>query len=296
MSAGHDHPHDHTHASGRRLGLTLTLVVGYMVAEVVGGLLSGSLALLADAGHMASDSAALVLALFAHRISRRPATRTHTFGYRRAEILAALANGAALIAIAAVIAYEAVGRMGAPPQVRGTLMLAVASGGLVVNLLSLWILHGGRNANLNVRGAWLHVIADALGSVGAIVAALAIEYLGWTWADPVASLAISTLVVYSAWRLLRQTVGVLMQAVPSHVDLEALEHALTGVDGVVAVHDLHVWSVTSGRDVMSAHLSLAEGAERDRVAELVHKRLHDDFNLDHTTIQLECPKGCRPCA
>lgn len=299
MGSSHDHAHDHAHAHAdqdqRRLRFTFVLVAGYMVAEAVGGWLSGSLALLADAGHMLADAGALLVALFAVRIGRRPATASHTFGYRRAEVLAAVANGAALIAISAYIVFEAVQRLGSETAIDAPLMLGVAAGGLLVNLIGLWLLHGGESSNLNVRGAWLHVLADALGSAGAIVAGALVWALGWTWADSVASLAIASLVVYSAWRLLGQAVAVLMQAVPAHVDLRAIETALTSVDGVLEVHDLHVWSVTSGRDVISAHLTVDPAADRPHIAGVVQQHLRDDFGLHHSTIQLDCPGGCEPC-
>ena len=299
MGAGHAH-HGHHHGGGgdhgRRLGLTLFLVTGYMVAEVVGGLLSGSLALLADAGHMASDAAALGTSLFALRISRRPASLTHTFGYRRAEILAAVANAAALIAIAGYVIIEAFRRIGAPPEVDGPLMLGVAAGGLVINLAALWILRAGRADNINVHGAWLHVVSDTLGSVGAILAGLFIALWGWRWADPAISIVIGLLVARSAWLLLRETVRVLMQAVPDRIDLRSLEHSLTSIPGVLAVHDLHVWSVTRGRDVMSAHLTVAPDAGRVRIADEVQRVLREEFDLHHSTLQLDCPGGCRPAA
>lgn len=294
MGARHSHDHGGERAS-KRLTLTLALVSVYMIAEVVGGLLANSLALLADAGHMLSDAGALVVTLLAIRIGRRPPSATHTFGYRRAEILAALANGAALVAIAGYIVYESIGRIGAPPDVEGGLMLGVAAGGLVINLVGLWLLHGAGGDSLNVRGAWLHVLADALGSVGAIAAALLILGFGWHWADPIASIAIAALVVYSAWSLLVQTVAVLMQRVPERIDLTALEAALTAIDGVLDVHDLHVWSVTRGRDVMSAHVTIDGDADRAGVAGQIQRIAADDFELHHSTVQLDCPPQCEPC-
>ena len=295
MGGGHAH-HGHHHQGGDdhgpRLVATLALVTAYMVAEVVGGLLSGSLALLADAGHMASDAAALGTSLFALRISRRPASLTHTFGYRRAEILAAVANAAALIAIAGYVIIEAVRRIGAPPAVDAPLMLGVATGGLVVNMAALWILRAGRVDNINVHGAWLHVVSDTLGSVGAIAAGVVIALWGWAWADPAISIVIGLLVARSAWLLLRETVRVLMQAVPDRIDLRALEQALTSIGGVLAVHDLHVWSVTRGRDVMSAHLTVASDASRVRIADEVQRVLREEFDLHHSTLQLDCPGGC----
>ncbi len=295
MSGGHSHTDHVGEQNARRIAITLGLVSIYMAAEVIGGLLSNSLALLADAGHMLSDAAALTVALVAMRIARRPPTTTHTFGYRRAEILAALANGAALIAIAGYIGYHAIARLSSPPEVHGPLMLAIAAGGLAINLAGLYILHGGRSESLNVRAAWLHVVADALGSVGAIVSGLLITLGGWNWADPIASLLIAALVVYSAWALLKQTTAVLMQAVPKGIDLAAVEHALTDVDGVVASHDLHVWSVTSDRAVLSAHLTVLPEADRQRVMDEVHRRIRDQFDVHHSTIQIDCPGECAPC-
>lgn len=298
--SGHGHDHDHDHATDqnvRRLALTLGLVCVYMVAEVIGGVLANSLALLADAGHMLSDAGGLVVALFAMHIARRPATVTHTFGYRRAEVLGALANGAALLAIAGYIGYHAITRLGSPPEVRGPLMLAVATGGLVVNLIGLSLLHGGKSESLNVRGAWLHVMADTLGSVGAIVSGVLIAVFGWNWADPVASLAIAAIVLYSSWLVMKQAAGVLMLAVPPELELAAVEEELTSVDGVLAAHDVHAWSITSKQPIMSAHLTISPDADRQRLMEEVHRRLRDRFDLHHSTIQLDCPSGCQPgCA
>jgi len=295
----HGRAHAHVHAGGtdprRRLAATLALVTGTMIAEVVGGYLSGSLALLADAGHMLSDAGALVVALVAMTIARRPASRSHTFGYQRAEILGALLNGAVLLVVAGMIVVEAFRRIAAPPHVHGVVMLAVAAFGLGVNLLGLWMLREGRDGSLNMRGVWLHVLADALGSVGAIVAGALVAGVGWTWADPVASVIIAVLITYSSWSLLRATVAVLMQAAPAHVDVDALEDALVAIDGVVAAHDVHVWSVTSGRDVMSAHLTLEPSADRRAVLDAVQRGLRDRFDLQHSTVQLDCPDPCSAC-
>ena len=295
MGAGHHHHRDSADGNTWRIAVTLALVVGYMVAEVIGGLLADSLALLADAGHMLSDAGALVVALAAMHIARRPASATHTFGYRRAEILAALANGAVLVAIAGVVAYQAVVRLSTPAEVRGPMMLAIAAGGLAVNLVGLVVLQGGKGDNLNVHGVWLHVMADALGSVGAIVSGLCVTLWGWHRADSVASLIIASLVLYSAWRLLQEAVAVLMQAVPRGVDLADVETALASVPGVAAVHDLHIWSLTRERAVMSAHLTLHGEADRGAVMSEVRRRLHDDFDVHHSTIQLDCPPECAPC-
>jgi len=269
------------------------LVVAYMAAEVVGGLASNSLALLADAGHMLADAGALGLSLFAIWAAQRPATPQRTFGYHRMEILAALANGAVLIAISIFIVVEAYRRWLAPPAVQGGLMLAVACGGLVVNLAGLWILHGGRGESLNVRGAWLHVLTDALGSVQAIVAGALISGFGWNWADPLASVMIGILVVFSSWSLLKEAVAVLMEGVPAAIALADVVGAISGVPGVVAVHDLHVWTITSGFVALSAHVVVAPACKED-VLWRVRAVLHERFGIDHSTIQVERAPGPEP--
>ncbi|MGH0035134.1 MAG: cation diffusion facilitator family transporter [Myxococcota bacterium] len=273
----------------RRLALTLALAASYMLAELIGGWLSGSLALLADAGHMLSDVAALVLALFALWIAQRPADARRTFGHTRAEILAALAQGAGLVVVAVLVVIEAVDRLRSPSDVEAPLMLMVAAGGLVVNLVGLLVLEGGRGHSMNVRGAWLHVLSDALGSTGAIAAGLAIWLWGVTWADPAASLAIAVLIVVSAWNLLRDAIDVLMEAVPAHLDVEEIRTALRDVDGIEEVHDLHVWTIGSGEVSLSAH---AVSTHEDGAAEVLG-RLHDvlleRFGIDHSTIQIEPP-------
>ncbi len=269
-----------------RLGFALALVLGYMAAEVAGGLASNSLALLADAGHMLADAAALGLSLFAMWAAEKPATPRRTFGFHRMEILAALANGAALVAVSALISFEAYGRWAAPPPVKGGLMLAVACGGLVVNLLALLLLGSGRGESLNVRGAWLHVLTDTLGSVQAIVAAVLISALGWTWADPLASVLIALLVVFSAWSLLKESLAILMEGVPAHISLEDVVEAMVGVAGVVAVHDMHIWTITSGFVSLSAHVVVESGCDED-VLWRVRETLHERFGIDHSTIQVE---------
>jgi cobalt-zinc-cadmium efflux system protein len=270
----------------RRLTLVLSLVVLYMVAEVIGGLASNSLALLADAGHMLTDAAALGLSLFAIWAAQRPATPKRTYGYHRMEILAALANGAVLIAVAVLIFVEAYRRWSSPPHVKGGLMLAVACGGLLVNLAALFILRRGREESLNVRGAWLHVLTDTLGSIQAIAAGVLISGFGWTWADPLASVLIGILVVVSSWGLLRESVGVLMEGVPADLELDEVVAAMAGVAGVVAVHDLHVWTITSGFVSLSAHVVVEPDCGED-VLWRVRALLHDRFGIDHSTIQVE---------
>jgi cobalt-zinc-cadmium efflux system protein len=303
MGGGHAHHHHHHHdgsgaagASGnaRRLSLTLGLAAAYTVAELAGGLVTGSLALLADAGHMLSDVGALALSLFALWIARRPATSRRTWGYYRTEILAALANGATLIAISVYVFIEAWERFSHPPEVDAPVMMAIAVGGLLVNLTGLWILSGGRNESLNVRGAWLHVLTDALGSVQAIAAGALIWAYGWTWADPVASVLIGLLVIYSAWALLREAVEVLMEAAPAHIDVDEVRDAIISLPGVMAVHELHIWTITSGMESLSAHLVVEEGREWRALLARVRAIAHDRFGIDHITVQLE-PEEFEPC-
>jgi cobalt-zinc-cadmium efflux system protein len=293
MGAGHDHgvPRRHARARNRRrLAWTLGLIFSYMVAEVVGGILSGSLALLADAGHMLSDAAALALALFAMYMSAKPASPRRTYGLYRGEILAALANGGALIALSLYVFVEAWRRLSEPAEVEAGMMLGVAAGGLAVNLLALWILREGRSESLNVRGAWLHVVGDTLGSVGAIGSALLIAGFGWLWADPVASVLIACLVMYSSWALLKETVSVLMESAPGHIDVDELRGAMVGAQGVVDVHDLHVWTITSGIESLSAHVVIEHAVEARGVLAEMRLMLHERFGIDHITLQIE-PEG-----
>jgi cobalt-zinc-cadmium efflux system protein len=298
MSGADGGGHHHGHGNGRRggagrLAATLVLAGGYMLVEIAGGVLSGSLALLADAGHMLSDVAALALSLFAMRLATRPPTARRTYGYHRAEILAALANGAALVAIAVLIVREAIARFVQPADVRAGMMLAVAAGGLLVNLVSLTLLHRDRGASLNLRGAWLHVLTDALGSVQAMTAGALIALFGWRWADPLASILIALLVAFSAWGLVRESVSILMESVPHGLDLEALGRALRAVDGVAGVHDLHVWTITSGFVSVSAHLHVTPGREQDVLAG-VRSLLADRFGIVHSTIQVEPAPAPQP--
>jgi cobalt-zinc-cadmium efflux system protein len=271
----------------RRLALALALAAAYMVAEIIGGILTGSLALLADAGHMLSDTAALALALFAAWVASRPADQRWTYGHARAEILAALAQGVALVAVALIIAFEALERLGAPQPVRGLGMLIVATGGLAVNVAALLILNPGRSQSLNVRGAWLHVLSDALGSVGAMGAGALIWLFGWNWADPVACLAICTLVLYSAWHLIREALDILMEAAPSGLDVGDIERSLSAVDGVRSVHDLHVWSVAHGQIALSCHLVVPRDGRSTPLLSEVYSMLGARFGIDHATIQVE---------
>lgn len=290
-AAEHVHPTTRPSPRGRDtrgLTVTLVLVTAYMIAEIVGGILANSLALLADAGHMLGDAGALGLALFAIWFARRPATAKHTYGFYRTEILAALANGATMIAIAISIIVEACDRFRAPPEVRAGMMIAVASGGLVVNLIGLWMLRDdGRETSLNVRGAWLHVLTDTLGSVQAIVAGALVWAFGWAWVDPLASVLIALLVVFSAWELLRGSTAVLMESAPGHIDVDEVRDAILATPGVGAVDDLHVWTITSGLEALSAHVLVCDDRPPRVLLNDIRGMLRTRFRIDHVTIQVE---------
>jgi cobalt-zinc-cadmium efflux system protein len=275
----------------RKLLIVLLLTTAFMVVEAVGGWISGSLALIADAGHMLTDAGALALSLATVWIARRPATPRKTFGYLRLEILAALVNGAVLLGVAAWVVLEAVRRLRDPTPVESGLFLAIAATGLVVNLLGLWVLHGAQHGSLNVRGAYLHVLGDALGSVGAIAAALVIRYTGWLPADPLISIVISVLILVGAWRLVRESVDVLLEAVPAHVDLEEVRAGMLAVPGVQAVHDLHVWTVTSGMIAMSGHVVVPDLSSHPAALGRIQERLKGQ-GIAHATIQLEVTGDC----
>lgn len=290
-----DHSHDHGHhshdhrvpeAESRTLRWVLGITAAFMVAEVVGGVVSGSLALLADAGHMLTDVAALALSLTAFRLARRPPTPGRTYGWVRVEILAALINGAALLAIVAWVLWEAVGRIQAPGPVDAPIMLAVAVVGLIVNAVGLRLLHGHHHGSLNARGAYLHVLGDLLGSVGAIVAGVVVATTGWTAADPIASVVIAALILVSAWRLVREATDVLLEAVPPHIDAESLLADLRGVEGLDDVHDLHVWTLTSGFVAMTAHGVLDDATLHAQVLDRV-RAIGSDHGIRHVTFQLE---------
>ncbi|HUP19944.1 MAG TPA: cation diffusion facilitator family transporter [Gemmatimonadota bacterium] len=275
----------------RRLQLVLVLTALYMVVEAVGGVLSGSLALLADAGHMLTDVASVALALGALWVSQRPATTRHTYAYVRAEILAALVNGLALWAIVGWIAYEAVSRIREPGVIDAGPMLTIAAGGLIVNALAFWILHrpAGEDAtrSLNLHGATLHVLGDLLGSIGALTAGAVVWWTGWSAADPIASLLIGGLILVSSFRLVRDAVHVLLEGTPRELDMAALIEGIRTLPGVAGVHDLHVWTITSGYVALSAHVVCAHDAESDMVLARVNRLLRERFRITHTTIQVE---------
>ncbi|MEO8090727.1 MAG: cation diffusion facilitator family transporter [Gemmatimonadales bacterium] len=274
-----------------RLGLVLALTVLFMIVEVIGGWLSGSLALLADAGHMLTDAGALGLTLLSAWIGLRPASHSKTYGYQRWEILAALINGAALFGIAGWVVVEAVQRIQYPQPIRADLFLVVAAGGLVVNLISLGILHGIRDGSLNTRGAYLHVLGDALGSVGALAAAAIIATTGWTLADPIISVVLALLILVGAWRLVRESTDILLESVPGHVSMADVQRRILGVTGVTAVHDLHVWAVTSDLIAMSGHAIVPDLAHHPEVLERIRTEMCQ-LGIGHVTIQLEVQHEC----
>jgi cobalt-zinc-cadmium efflux system protein len=284
------HGHGRTTAASRSrpaLLLTLGLTVAFMLVEFAAGLWTGSLALVADAGHMLADAGALALALFASWIAARPPTPAKTYGYYRAEILAALVNAVVLLAVAGVVLYEAWRRILTPSPVLGGPMAAVAAVGLAVNVTGAWLLHRGARESLNVRAAYLEVLSDALSSLAVLVAAVVVVMTGLTIADPLASAAIALLIVPRTWGLLRQAVNVLLEGTPAHLELTEIEAAMTRVAGVRRVHDLHVWTLTSGREAMSAHVVVTDVRESERLLAALHAVLHARFGIDHTTIQLE---------
>jgi cobalt-zinc-cadmium efflux system protein len=287
MSHGHRHAQAGPQRRQGRLAIVLALAAGYMLAEAIGGLWTGSLALLADAGHMLTDVIALSFGLFAVRIAQRSPTPQRTYGYHRTEILVALGQGALLVGVALALLIEAAQRLGSPHPILAGPMLAIAAGGLLVNLIGLALLASGRESDLNLRGAWLHVLSDALGSVGAITAALLMLFFGWSWADPLASVVIAALIVRSSWTLLREAVSVLMEWAPEHVEVEAIQRQLGAMPGVIAVHDLHVWTITSGMVALSGHVVAAEGRERGKLLQEVSDLLHERFGIHHSTIQIE---------
>ena len=298
---GHHHGHHHGHAPHhhdpaspaathgaqlRSLKLALALTSTFLVVEVVGGLLANSLALLADAGHMLTDVAALSLSLFVLWFSRKPETPEKTYVYLRWEILAAFINGATLLLICAWIIWQAIPRLREPQPLEGALMLAVASAGLVVNIVAAWLLRPSSRVSLNIRGAYLHVLGDLLGSIGTVTAAALVHYTGWLRADPIASLIMTALIMRGAWRLVRESVDVLLESTPSHISLGTVRAQLEAIPGIESVHDLHVWSVGSGVIAMSVHAIVREPDRHQHVLGHVHDAMRL-FGIGHVTVQLE---------
>lgn len=287
---GSDHSHHHGGRSTKSLkGLKLALVITfvYMIVEAVGGWIVNSLALVADAGHMFTDVGALALTLGAIWFASRPATSKKTYGYYRTEILAAFINGIALVLLSIWIIYEAAERWADPPAISGPEMTLIAAGGLIVNIVAAFLLHSGDEHDLNLRGAWLHVMGDLLGSVAAIIAGILILTMGWTWADPLTSVLISLIIIVSAWRLILESVNVLLEGTPRHIDLSAVELAIAQTEGVAGVHDLHIWTISSGIDALSVHITHGDSVEHSDLLVAVRDRLHNTFGIDHLTIQME---------
>jgi cobalt-zinc-cadmium efflux system protein len=285
--AHHQHLSPRAERSRRRLLIVLALTALYMLAEAFGGWWTGSLALLADAGHMLTDVAALALALMAVWFGARPATPRKTFGYHRLEILAALVNGVALVVMALLIFYQAYERWHSPRPVESNLMIVVAVGGLFVNLACAWLLHGEHHDDLNVHGAWLHIMGDALGSVGAIIAGVLMSVYGWYQADSLFSAGIALLIVWSSWHLIRESTNVLLEGTPAHINLASVEEVIRTTEGVEGVHDLHVWTITSGREALSAHVVHAHTVVQPELLKVLRVKLHERFGLDHLTLQME---------
>jgi len=292
---GHDHDHHHGHShhghshhhSTRALTWSLVLTVIILIAEGVGGWLSNSLALLADAGHVLTDAGALGLSLFVVWLARQPGSAAKTFGYLRWEILAALINGATLLLISAWIVFEAITRFRHPEPVAGGLMLVIAILGFLVNGIAVWLLHGVREGSLNVRGAYLHVLGDMLASGGTVVAAVIIKYTGWIDADPIASLVTTVLIIFGAWALVKESVDVLLESAPAHIALDTVRKRLESIKFVESIHDLHVWTVTSGMIAMSVHAVVRNADNHQTVLEQAHD-VCLEMGIQHSTVQLEC--------
>ena len=296
MSAGHDHAghshggHAHNHAAGassRMLGIALALTGTFLIVELVGAYLFNSLALLSDAAHMFTDAAALAIALAAVKIGQRPADERRTFGYRRFEILAAAFNALLLFAVAAFVLWEGISRLRVAQPVESQGMLVIAVAGLVVNLIAMRLLSAGKEQSLNVKGAYLEVWADMLGSAGVVGAAIVIMLTGWSWVDPVMAIAIGLWVVPRTWSLLKDTTQILLEGVPAHLKLADIRTAIASAPGVAGVHDLHVWSMSSNDVSLSTHIVLAEDADAETVRRGVAALLHDRFEIEHVTIQTE---------
>src|SRR4051812_21462328 len=286
-SHSHSHSHSHGEGPGRQLAIALAITIVLLLGEAIGGWVSNSLALLADAGHVLTDGAALGLALFVTWLARQPGNPDKTYGYLRWEILAALFNAATLLVISAWIVVEAVMRFRTPEPIQGGLMFWVAVVGLAGNAISARILHGSHTQNMNVRAAYLHVMGDLLASVGVVIAALLVRFFGWTAADPIASIVTTLFIVHGAWRLLRESVDVLLEATPKNIVLDDVRRAIGEIANVEAVHDLHVWTVTSGMVALSAHAVVKDGNHHQAVLEQAIDRLKK-MGINHVTLQLEC--------
>ncbi len=292
IPGAHDHSHDLRGASKRSLTLALILICGYMVVEIIGGVLSGSLALIADAGHMLTDAASIGLALAAMHFATRAASARRTYGYHRLEILAALVNALALGGISVWVIIEASRRFASVPEVDGGLMLVVGSLGLVVNVAAAWILHSSVKHSINVEGAYQHVMADLLGSVAVVISGLLIWAFGWHLADPVLSVLIGVVILFNTWRLLAKVVHVLLEGAPEHIDLHALGDRIEKVEGVAGIHDVHCWTLAPGYDALSAHVMVEPGfreraGHNDDLLNRLREIAYNEFKIQHVTIQIE---------
>ncbi|MBT2640993.1 cation transporter [Bacillus sp. ISL-41] len=294
----HGHSHGHAHTNNKKaLFWAFLLIATFMVVEVIGGVITNSLALLSDAGHMLSDAAALGLSLFAMKLGERKATQSKTYGYKRFEIIAAALNGLTLIIISIYIFVEAYHRFTDPPQVQSMGMLTISVIGLIVNIIAAWILMSGdKDENLNVRSAFLHVLGDMLGSVGAITAALLINFFGWGLADPIASVAVAILIIISGWRVTKESFHVLMEGTPEQIDVNEVKDEIMKIPEVKDMHDVHIWSITSGVLMLSGHIAVKGEGAHDRVLHKAQKLLHDRFGIDHSTLQVEGEEHGCPCA
>lgn len=275
----------------RRLMMTMFLTFGFLLVEVIGSIWTGSLALLADAGHMLVDVAGLGLSLLAMWFARKPPSPTNTYGYVRLEILAALANGILLFSLAAFILYEAYGRIWSPPQILAGPMLVISVIGLGVNIINMVLLHQASGSSLNLRGAYLEVLSDALASLGVILAALILLTTGWTLADPLISGAIGLFILPRTWGLMQQAIHILMEGVPPHLDVREIESAMRSSHGVQSVHDLHVWTLTSGKEAMSGHVLVDDLSDGQHIVKDLEQLLSERFGIEHTTLQLESDRS-----
>lgn len=288
----HEHGHDHTHSANKKtLIISFIIITSYMIVEAIGGFLTNSLALLSDAGHMLSDSISLGVAVLAFTLGEKVANYSKTYGYKRFEILAAVLNGVTLLLISIYIFYEAFQRFTNPPEVASTGMLMVATIGLLVNIFVAWLLMRGGDTkdNLNIRAAFLHVLGDLLGSVGAVTAALLIMFFGWGWADPLASVIVAILILVSGWRVTKDAVHVLMEGTPKNVDIDDIIKTMENVSDVKSIHDLHVWTITSGQNALSCHV-VVDGSlsvrETQMILRTIESRL-EQKGIGHVTIQME---------
>lgn len=282
--------HIHARTSEQRsLRWVLLINASFLIAELLGGIFGNSVALLADAGHLVTDVAAVSVALFAFWLSQQPGGLRHTYGYARAEVLAALANGLGLLIISAYVAYEAVTRLSEGPEVNGPLVLGVAVAGLIGNIVGVWLLHSHAGHSLNVRGAFLHLVGDSLASVAVVVSSILVMTLGWDMADPIAALIIAALILVAGTRLVLETVRVLMETVPRIVDIPSLEKQILDIPGVESAHDLHVWTVTSGCLAMSIHVQRSPDADAADLLTRIHRRMDQQLGVHHLTVQIENP-------